>query len=130
MPLNQKIAEDLKDAIKAKDSVRTSCLRMLKTSLKNIQVDKGRDLEDEEINAAISSSVRKCKEAAKEFRKGGREDLALKEEQEIKGGKDHFLRFVFVVFHCSVPQLIGITPIRALRDISESERQFCQVIFC
>jgi hypothetical protein len=71
MPLNQKIAEDLKDAIKAKDSVRTSCLRMLKTSLKNIQVDKGRDLEDEEINAAISSSVRKCKEAAKEFRKGG-----------------------------------------------------------
>jgi uncharacterized protein YqeY len=84
MPLNQKIAEDLKDAIKAKDSVRTSCLRMLKTSLKNIQVDKGRDLEDEEINAAISSSVRKCKEAAKEFRKGGREDLALKEEQEIK----------------------------------------------
>ncbi len=84
MPLSQKIAEDLKDAIKAKDSHKASCLRMLKTTLKKIQVDKGRDLEDEEIKAAISSSVRKCKEAAEEFRKGGREDLAYKEELEIK----------------------------------------------
>jgi len=84
MTLNKKIAEDLKGAMKAKDAARVSCLRMLKTSLKNIQVDKGRELTDEEIQTIISSSVRKSKEAAEEFRKGGREDLALKEEQEIK----------------------------------------------
>lgn len=83
MPLNQKIAEDLKAAMKAKDEARISCLRMLKTSLKNLQVDKGRELNDEEIHMAISSAVRKSKEAAEEFRKGGREDLAIKEEQEI-----------------------------------------------
>jgi len=84
MALNQKIVEDLKAAMKAKDKDRVSCLRMLKASLKNFQVDKGRELEDKEIQAAISSSVRKSKESAAEFRKGDREDLALKEEREIK----------------------------------------------
>jgi len=83
MSLNQKINEDLKEAMKAKDGGRVSCLRMLKTSVKNLQVDKRRELEDEEIHAVISSTVRKAKEAAGEFRKCGREDLALKEEQEI-----------------------------------------------
>jgi uncharacterized protein YqeY len=84
MSLDQKINEDLKDAIKAGDSVRVSCLRMLKSSLKNMQVEKRRKLQDKEIHATISSLIRKGKEAIGEFRKGGREDLALKEEQEIR----------------------------------------------
>jgi uncharacterized protein len=84
MSLNQKIADDLKQAMKSKDQSRVSCLRMLKATLKNLQVDKGRELEDGEIESAISSSIRKSKEAVEEFRKGGREDLAGKEEQEIE----------------------------------------------
>lgn len=84
MSLNQRIVDDLKAAMKAKESARVSCLRMLKTSLKNLEKEKGRELEDDEIHAMISSSVRKSKEAALEFSKGGRDDLALKEEQEIK----------------------------------------------
>jgi hypothetical protein len=84
MSLSQKIAEDLKKAMKAKDAFRTSCLRMLKTSLKNKQVEKGDSLKDEEIHSIISSSIRKGQEAMKEFRQGGREDLATKEEEEIK----------------------------------------------
>ena len=84
MSLSQKIIEDLKKAMKAKDTTRVSCLRMLKTALKNKQVEKGRDLEDKEIQAAISSLVRKAKEAAKEFTEGNRPDLAAKEEGEIK----------------------------------------------
>jgi uncharacterized protein YqeY len=83
MTLNQKIIEDLKNSIKARDKVRTSCLRMLKASLKNKQVEKGRELEEEEIQAIISSMIRKGKESIKEFSKGDREDLALKEEEEI-----------------------------------------------
>jgi uncharacterized protein YqeY len=83
MTLNQKIIEDLKNSIKARDKVRTSCLRMLKASLKNKQVEKGRELEEEEIQATISSMIRKGKESIKEFSKGDREDLALKEEEEI-----------------------------------------------
>jgi hypothetical protein len=84
MSLHRKITDDLKAAMKARDEVRVSCLRMIKASLKNLQVEKGRELEEEEILATISSAVRKAQEAIEEFRKGGREDLALKEEQEIK----------------------------------------------
>jgi len=84
MSLSQKIIEDLKVAMKAKDTLRVSCLRMLKTALKNKQVEKGHELEDEEIQAVISSLVRKGQEAAKEFREGNRQDLATKEEEEIK----------------------------------------------
>jgi len=84
MSLSQKITEDLKGSMKAKDAFRTSCLRMLKTSLKNKQVEKGDSLKDEEIHSVISSSIRKGQEAMKEFRQGGREDLATKEEEEIK----------------------------------------------
>lgn len=84
MSLNQRIAEDLKLAMKAKDSIRLSCLRMVRSSSKNLQVEKRRELTDEEIQSVISSLVRKGKEAAKEFRNGNREDLALKEEKEIE----------------------------------------------
>ena len=50
----------------------------------NLQVEKGHELGDEEIQSVISSLIRKGKEAAKEFRAGNREDLAVKEEDEIK----------------------------------------------
>jgi hypothetical protein len=84
MPLAQELAEDFKKALKAKDNVRISCLRMLKASLKNEQVKKGKELNDEEIQAVVSSLIRKGQEAAEEFKKGNREDLARKEEEEIK----------------------------------------------
>ena len=84
MPLAQKITDDLKKAMKARDELRVSCLRMLKTSIKNKQVEKGQELTDEEIEKIISSLIRKGQEAAKEFRQGDREDLVAKEEAEIK----------------------------------------------
>jgi uncharacterized protein YqeY len=84
MSLIEKISEDLKNAMKTKDELRLSCLRMLKASMKNKQVEKGRELEDGEIQTVISSLVRKAKEAQNEFRRGDREDLAQKEEQEAK----------------------------------------------
>jgi uncharacterized protein YqeY len=84
MALLEIINQDLKEAMKSKDSLLISCLRMIKTSLKNKQVEKGDELDDSEIEAVISSMVRRAKEAAFEYRKGGREDLALKEEKETE----------------------------------------------
>jgi uncharacterized protein YqeY len=84
MPLFQKITDDLKSAMKASDDLKLSCLRMLKTGIKNRQVEKGSSLGDDEIQSLISSQVRKGQESAKEFRNGGREDLAVKEEKEIE----------------------------------------------
>lgn len=83
MTLDEKIVEDLKKAMKEKDTLRLSCLRMLKAALKNLQVDKQRKLKDEEIQGVISSMIKKGKESAKEFRNANREDLALKEETEV-----------------------------------------------
>jgi len=105
LSLNQKIDEDLKRSLKAKDKMRTSCLRMIKTSVKHAQVEKGRELKDEEIQGVISSLVRKGKEAADEFKKGGREDLALKEEEELK------------ILHEYLPQ--QLTPQEIERTIKE-----------
>ena len=84
MTISEQIARDFKEAMKAREELRLSCLRMLKTSLKNKQVEKGEELTDDEIQALISSSIKKGKEAAEEFRKGGRDELAQKEEKEIQ----------------------------------------------
>ena len=84
MSISQKITEDLKKAIKVRDQIRVSCLRMLKASLKNKQVEKGDELKDDEVQSVISSLIRKGQEAAREFRQGGRDELAAKEEQEMR----------------------------------------------
>ncbi|HIC84870.1 MAG TPA: GatB/YqeY domain-containing protein [Desulfobacterales bacterium] len=84
MALNDRIVEDLKEAMRSRDQLKTSCLRMLKTSIKNRQIEKGRELSDDEILSVISSLVRKGKEAAQEYRKAGRQDLAEKEERELE----------------------------------------------
>ncbi len=84
MGLEEQISEDLRASIKARDERRISCLRMLKTSLKYKQVEKGHILNDQEIQFVISSLIRRGQEAALEFRKGKREDLARKEEEEVQ----------------------------------------------
>ena len=82
--LVEKIAQDLKEAIKAKDGFRVSCLRVLKAAVTNEQGRRTQPLSDEDVQAVIQSLVRKGQEAAVEFRKGHREDMAAKEEDEVK----------------------------------------------
>ncbi|MGD8386117.1 MAG: GatB/YqeY domain-containing protein [Desulfobacteraceae bacterium] len=84
MTLNEQIASDLKEAMKARDKVRTDCLRMLKTAVKNAEIDKSRELDDGEIRSIIASLIKKGKEAALDFRNGHREDLAAHEEAEVR----------------------------------------------
>jgi uncharacterized protein YqeY len=83
-PLVEKIAQDLKDAIKAKDARRLSCLRVLKAAVTNEQGRRTQPLEEEDVQAVIQSLIRKGQEAVVEFRKGNREDMAAKEEGEVK----------------------------------------------
>jgi len=84
MSLNEKLLDDLKEAMKAKDAPRLSCLRMLKAALKNKQVEKRGPLDDREFEAVVSSMVRKGRESVEEFTKAGRLDLARKESAEIE----------------------------------------------
>jgi uncharacterized protein YqeY len=82
--LEQHITEALKKAIRSKEAIRVSCLRLLKASIKNKQVEKGRALTDDEVTGLVSSAIKRGKESIEAFRKGQREDLAIKEEEEIR----------------------------------------------
>jgi uncharacterized protein YqeY len=84
MAIVQNVDKDLVAAMKAKDEFRLSVLRMMKTALKLKQVESGRPLEDHEAIAVLRTLVKQRRESSEQFRKGGRLDLAEKEEGEIK----------------------------------------------
>jgi uncharacterized protein YqeY len=83
MSLLKRFDDDLRTALKASESAKVSILRMAKAALKNRQIEKGRDLTDDEILSVISSMVKQGREAQEQFSAAGRVDLARKEEQEV-----------------------------------------------
>jgi uncharacterized protein YqeY len=83
MSLNEKIAADIAAAMKAKDAARLSALRMLKAAVMNKGVEKGRDLDDAEVQQVISSLVKQRRDSIEQFAKAGRTDLVHKETAEI-----------------------------------------------
>lgn len=85
MNLKQALEKDLKTAFKSGDALRTSVLRMALAAVHNREIQllkKAEGLSDEEIIEVLRQEVKKRKDAAKEFEKGGRKDLAAKEEKE------------------------------------------------
>src|ERR1700719_2244844 len=78
-----RIQKDLTDAMKSKDELRLSVLRMMKTALKNKEIEKIRPLEDAESLQVLQTLIKQRKESAEMFAKGGRADLADKETREI-----------------------------------------------
>ena len=83
MSLQQKIDDDLKTAMKASDTVKVSVLRMAKAALKNKEIDKRDALSEDDIRSVLTSLSKRSKESIEQFAKGGREDLANKERQEL-----------------------------------------------
>ena len=88
--IKHQLMDDVKASMKAGDKVRTSCLRMLRSKVLEREValrpKKGADyeLEDEEALQVISTYAKQRKDSIESYRKGGREDLAVKEEAELK----------------------------------------------
>jgi len=86
MTLKQKINEDLKDAMKKKEEIRVSVLRMVLSASANKEIElrkKDIGLSDEEMTAIISQEVKKRKDSIEGFTKGGRDDLVAREKNEI-----------------------------------------------
>lgn len=83
MPLAELIQKDLVAAMKAKDELRTSVLRMVKSALKNKEVEKMKPLDDGEATQLLQSLVKQRRESVEQFTQGGRTDLADKESREI-----------------------------------------------
>jgi uncharacterized protein YqeY len=70
--------------MRSKDQLRLSVLRMMKSAVKNKEVDKMKALEQGEVITVLNTLVKQRKDSAEQFRNGGREELAQKEEAEIK----------------------------------------------
>ena len=84
MTIVEKVEHDLVAAMKAREELRLSVLRMMKSALKLKQVELTRPLEDSEALAILRTLVKQRHDSAEQFRKGDREELAAKEEAEIK----------------------------------------------
>ena len=83
MSLLKKLDEDLITALKKSDKLKLSVLRMAKAAVKNQQIDKGRELQDEEILAIFSTLAKQRRESIEQFLRGGRDDLVQQETQEL-----------------------------------------------
>ena len=83
MSLGQRIQADYLTAYKAKDSLRLAVLRHLKTAATNMSVDLKRDVTDDELLDVVQKQAKQRLDSIDQFRQGGREDLAAKEEAEL-----------------------------------------------
>ena len=83
MSLKQQIISDLTASMKAQDAARTSTLRMVKAALMNREIEKGGELDDEEMMKLLRSLVKQRRDSVEQYEKGGRQELADKENSEI-----------------------------------------------
>lgn len=83
MSLNEQIQTDRVGAMRNKETVRLGALRMAKAALTNKPVETGTPLSDEAVIAVLDTLVKQRRDSADQFRKGGRPEMAAKEEEEI-----------------------------------------------
>ena len=83
MTISEQIQKDITAAMKAREEQRLSALRMMKTALKHREVEKMAPLDEKESLQVLSTLIKQRKESAEQFRKGGRDQMADKEEAEI-----------------------------------------------
>jgi uncharacterized protein YqeY len=83
MTLVERITQDLTAAMKAQDAARTSTLRMAKAALMNRQIDKHGALDDAEAGRVLQTLVKQREDAAEQYAKAGRAELAEKERAEM-----------------------------------------------
>jgi uncharacterized protein YqeY len=83
MSLNDRLSDDLKQAMKARDQLRMDAIRMVKAALQNKEFELKKALDEAEMSRVLLTLVKQRKEAAELYQKGKREDLADKELKEI-----------------------------------------------
>jgi uncharacterized protein len=84
MSLKEKITEDMKAAMRAKDSERLVTIRMITAAIKQREVDERIVLDDTQVLSIIEKMIKTRKESVAQFQSGGREDLVAKENKEIE----------------------------------------------
>jgi uncharacterized protein YqeY len=84
MSLKERIKEDLKAAMRAKDNATRDTLRNIQAAIKQIEVDERRELNDADVEAVLMKYAKQREDAKAQFAQGGRDDLVAKEEAELQ----------------------------------------------
>lgn len=109
MSLQEKLTTAMKEAMKAKDTLRLSTIRLVKTAVKNKEIEAGSALDDQAVIAVISTLVKQRRESAQVYRDSDRVDLAEKEEQEL------------LILQDFLPAQLGEDEIKALIEAAVAE---------
>jgi uncharacterized protein YqeY len=83
MTLTERITRDIADAMKAREQMKLSALRMVKAALMNGEVSKGRALDDHEAQQVLASQIKQRRDSIEQFKNAGRTDLVDKETAEL-----------------------------------------------
>ena len=89
MSLKQKLQEDLKSSMKNKETIKKSVITLIRSSIKQYEVDNRVELGDAEIVDLIAKQLKQTRDSREEFSKAGREDLVSKAEAEIEVLKEY-----------------------------------------
>lgn len=84
MGLSEQVQKDMVEAMRKRDELRLSTLRMVKAALKNKEIDKRAPLDEKEAQQILSTLIKQRKDSIEQFQKGGRQELADKEAAEIR----------------------------------------------
>ena|SRR5215216_1809200 len=104
MSLRDRLTNDLKDAMKAKDQLRMDVIRMIKAAMMNKEIELKKDLDDAELSRVMTNLVKQRKESVEQYQKGQRADLAEKEQKEI------------AIIEAYLPKAVSAEDLRAVID--------------
>ena len=89
MSLKDRIEADYREAFKAKNADVMAALRMLKAAVKNAEIEKRKDFEDDEVEGVVVKESKKINDSIEAFKKGGRQDLVSTEEAQLGALKQY-----------------------------------------
>jgi uncharacterized protein YqeY len=84
MSLTERLTADMKQAMKDKDKVRLSVIRMVRTAMKNLEIDAKRELSDEDVITIMNRELKQRRDSLQAFESGGRQDLVEDMKAEIQ----------------------------------------------
>ena len=90
MGLEERLVDEMKQAMKSNEKLRLSTIRMVRSAVKNREIEQRKKLDDDDVLRVIQGMVRKGEESIQQFQAGGRMDLVEKEQKEIEILKSFF----------------------------------------
>ena len=120
MSLSEQIISDLTASMKAQDAQRTSTLRMVKAAMMNRKIEKGGDLDDDEIQKMLRSLVKQRRDSIEQYEKAGRQELVDKEAAEIAVIETYLPQAASVVeIEAAVTAAIAETGATSIKDMGK-----------